>query len=435
MKVLTTSYRQRYIQALFPKVASLRYSYLKFFYLTLSDIPEHSDIDLLIDRHELMIWKKLLAKSPFVKRIQFVEKSFACYVKIYFTDLSYLEIDLIHTIKWKSKVYMHADNILSNAQTHPSGVKIARAEDAFSYLILFYSLNKKTVPPKYQDYFDLLEKEEKDSVISQLSETYKLPGLSRKELFHLSKYQKQLKQAVSKLGVNRGLNGLIMRINALFDPFKASQPTITFSGVDGVGKTTVLELTSKLLEEKYRRKVVLLRQRPSILPILSSFKYGKESAKKRAADNLPRTGSNSSRISSLLRFGWYYLDFFFGQWKIWLTVNRRNRILLYDRYYFDFIADPKRANLMGITGFIRPLYAFVFKPELNFLLYADPEVILARKQELSEEDIRQLTASYSHLFDQLNTQSKQSQYIKINNVDLDETMDKIEKALVDAIGN
>ena len=434
MKVLTTSYRQRYIQTLFSKVAYLKYAFLKCFYPTLADIPEHSDIDLLIDRHELSTWKKLLAKSPFIHHIDFVDKSFACYVKIYFSDRSYLEIDLIHRIKWKSKLFMHADEILSQVQVHTSGIKAARVEHAFSYVLLFYSLNKTQIPQRYQDYFDQLEPKEQQQVISYLSENYQLTNLDRPGLFSLADRHEELQKAISAWKANRGVTGVIHRLQALFDPFKASQPTITFSGVDGAGKTTVLELTRKLLEEKYRREVVLLRQRPSILPILSSFKYGKEGAEKRAADNLPRTGTNSSRISSLLRFGWYYLDYVVGQWKIWLTVNRRNKILLYDRYYFDFIADPKRANLVGISGLIRPLYTFVFKPRLNILLYADPEVILARKQELSEADIRQLTSSYSQLFDQLNANLRYSNYIKINNVDLDETMEKIEEALVEAFG-
>ena len=64
------------------------------------------------------------------------------------------------------------------------------------------------------------------------------------------------------------------RIYRMFSTFESLPPMISVSGVDGAGKSTVLVYLRELLEGKYRRKLILLRHRPCVLPILSSFKHG-----------------------------------------------------------------------------------------------------------------------------------------------------------------
>ena len=66
-------------------------------------------------------------------------------------------------------------------------------------------------------------------------------------------------------------------------------------------------------------------------------------------------------------------------------------------------------------------YNFVFTPELNFFLYADPEIILKRKQELTKETIVELTNKYSSLFNQFEQRKRKNNYHLINNIDLEST--------------
>ena len=40
---------------------------------------------------------------------------------------------------------------------------------------------------------------------------------------------------------------------------------VTFSGVDGAGKTTIIENVKEILEKKYRKRVVVLRHRKRII--------------------------------------------------------------------------------------------------------------------------------------------------------------------------
>ena len=77
------------------------------------------------------------------------------------------------------------------------------------------------------------------------------------------------------------------------------------------------------------------------------------------------------------------------------------------------------------TRLTKALYALVNKPQLNFFLYADPQEILRRKQELSAGTITQLTRDYQELFGQLDARYRRSRYVPIENHDLGQTLDLI----------
>jgi len=109
----------------------------------------------------------------------------------------------------------------------------------------------------------------------------------------------------------------------------------------------------------------------------------------------------------------------------------RNYIVLYDRYYFDFIIDSKRTNLELDQGLSKWLYRFVQKPKVNFFLYAPVDVILERKQELVPEAIESLTNGYQNLFLELEEEYEQN-YLSIENIDKQKTLDFISQQLIKA---
>lgn len=204
---------------------------------------------------------------------------------------------------------------------------------------------------------------------------------------------------------------------------------ITFSGVDGAGKTTILREFTKILENKYNKNVKELRHRPSVLPILSAVKYGKNDAENKTQEVLPRTGNNKSTLSSLVRFFYYLTDFVFGQIVIYFKYTRKGIIIIYDRYYFDFINDARRTNINLNKNFIKFFYKFVFKAELNFFLYAPAEIILKRKQEMDKKSINKLSGDYLNLFSNLSMNNKQV-YLSIENIDKSNTINIIENSFI-----
>ncbi len=122
---------------------------------------------------------------------------------------------------------------------------------------------------------------------------------------------------------------------------------------------------------------------------------------------------------------YYFADYLFGQIYVYFRYVCRGYIVLYDRYYFDFINDSKRSNINVNKKLVKFLYHFVYKPDLNFFLYADPATILSRKKELEAKDITMLTENYSSLFDEFEKNYANSKYVQIKNIDLEETIDKV----------
>ena len=77
-------------------------------------------------------------------------------------------------------------------------------------------------------------------------------------------------------------------------------------------------------------------------------------------------------------------------------------------------------------------YHLVLKPEVNIFLYAPADEILKRKQELSRNEIEQLTGDYKELFEEFRNHYHHQQYLSLNNTDLDATMSQIEKHCIEA---
>jgi len=200
---------------------------------------------------------------------------------------------------------------------------------------------------------------------------------------------------------------------------------ITFSGVDGAGKSTLIECVNKELKSNGYR-VIKKRSRPEILPILSSFKYGKRNAENRATIALPRLGGNRSRFTSFLRFAYYFLDYVIGQTFIRIKYRSNKDILIYDRYYFDYIIDPIRANIVLPKNFINFFYRFIDKPDLNIFLFAPSYEIFKRKNELDEKTINILTENYKKLFTNLD-KNRNERYLIIENISLEKSSSVIIK--------
>lgn len=429
-KEAVQTHREQFISQLFRQVESYSYSFLKYFYKSIQELGKTSDIDLIIDVRELESWKKIISASPILLHVNYRETSFATYSELYFQDGSYLEIDLIYKLKWKQYEFISITKILEQSVVNHEGIKTASYEHSYEYLILFFLLNQGRIPDKYREKFSLLNKIQQMEIKDYLLYFYDLPKIRGDFFQELPEYREVLLERILNYPVNKGFALLENSFQYFKDAFHYREPTLTFSGVDGAGKSTILAKISQLLTEKYRREVVILRHRPSILPILSAWKYGKEEAEKRTVQRLPRTGTNKSNISSLFRFLYYYLDYLFGQGIIFFKYNLRGKMVLYDRYYYDFIVDGKRSNIAISSKWVKVLFRFLMTPQINILLYADPDKILERKQELSHDDIMKLTNGYRNLFKKLKTENPKVQFIPILNEDMETTLQVIENTYV-----
>ncbi len=424
------SFRQQFILDFFQNMQDKSYAYLKFIYGTLDNLPTGSDLDLLVADNDLKASISLIEQSVLVKKVRIVRKSFMTTVHIFLKDESFLSIDLITAFKQTNNIMLDAKTVLKERQLE-NGLYVPHPKHNFEYTLLFYHLNGSDIPQRYRHYFGELPEKIKHTIESYLIGKYSLSVAKLEDLFNKNeKIVSILSDKVASLNKNNGFYAIRNNFNYLIDTVKGIINNrgfiLTVSGVDGAGKSTIIGEIKQLLETKYRKKVVVIRHRPSVLPILSAWVHGKEKAEKLTTERLPRTGNNQSKLKSIFRFSYYLTDYLFGQFYVYFKYILRGKVVVYDRYYFDFIIDAKRSNIVINPLIPKAFYSMVQKPELNVFLYAPAAEILKRKQELNAEEIEELTASYQQLFGELAKKDSKSEYLAIKNIHLKETMNAID---------
>jgi thymidylate kinase len=428
-----TNLRLKFTKYLFDTLAEYDYILLKFIENSVFDVAESSDLDILIRQENL---KKILGQLKSFQGISTwteSRKSAMIQLFIYFEDGKFLQVDFLYKFIRTNLIYLDKEAIFKAKIKTQEAIFTTSQLHLFEHVILFNYLNFSGLSPKYVRHFSEQSATTQSDLLYYFNEKYQT---EIQNIGQLAKFDKSVRENIYKkvlhLSDNQGIQKLKNNINYLMDKARSSNQdkgvVISFSGVDGAGKTTTMDHTERLLKEKYKEKIIRLRHRPQILPILSSYKYGKEEAEKRAAETMPRTGGNKSSLGSFVRFAYYFLDYLLGQFVIYFKYTMRGYTILYDRYYFDFIVDFRRSNININPAIPKFLFNFVFKPDINVFLYASPEVILKRKQELPSEEIVTLTKSYKKLFSELNVKRGKAQYIAIENIVLEETMARIETA-------
>jgi thymidylate kinase len=167
-------------------------------------------------------------------------------------------------------------------------------------------------------------------------------------------------------------------------------------GPDGSGKSTFIEELTKRLPGALVKEpgdVCVQHFRPNVFPNLKKLLGGSGYDARAERFTSPHRSRPAGRVSSLLRHAYYWLDYVIGYW---LSIRRKcvaGKVYVFDRYCYDFIADPRRSRV-DLPDWVRRLFLELTpEPDVVFFLDCDAETIYARKQELALPEIdRQLRA-------------------------------------------
>lgn len=188
---------------------------------------------------------------------------------------------------------------------------------------------------------------------------------------------------------------------------------ITVSGLDGSGKSTLVEWLKETLE-KDNQKVIVSHMYYDV-GVLGTFRRllerttvgnkGRTNARLEPA-HAPGTRQQTilrRRIASLrhkviwnkqLRLLLYPIDVFIFLWYRFYVETLGKQILIMDRYFYDTLADVtenKRSNRGRVLSRLAP------KPDLPIYLEISPEAAFARKGEFSVDRLNRRWLSYQKL--------------------------------------
>ena len=155
---------------------------------------------------------------------------------------------------------------------------------------------------------------------------------------------------------------------------------VSFMGVDGSGKSTLIELLRKKLKNKFR-KIKYIHLRPYLILLDKSTVQANPHKSKKTWPIL----LNFFRI-----LYWLIIYRFF----FYLFGNNSNQLIIFDRYAHDLMIDSIRYKFnlpINITKFILSLFP---NPNLWIVLNAPIKVLEKRKKELPTKELKKQIRSY-----------------------------------------
>ena len=155
---------------------------------------------------------------------------------------------------------------------------------------------------------------------------------------------------------------------------------VSFMGVDGSGKSTLIELLRKKLKNKFR-KIKYIHLRPYLILLDKSTVQANPHKSKKTWPIL----LNFFRI-----LYWLIIYRFF----FYLFGNNSNQLIIFDRYAHDLMIDPIRYKFnlpINIAKFILDLFP---NPNLWVVVNAPIKVLEKRKKELPTKELKRQIRTY-----------------------------------------
>jgi thymidylate kinase len=209
---------------------------------------------------------------------------------------------------------------------------------------------------------------------------------------------------------------------------------VSFSGLDGAGKTTQIDNLRALMESLGLRDTMLTFWENIV--VLSRYRegfvhkvYGSERGIGAPDKPVERRDKNvRAWYLSLIRHGLYLLDAIHLRWVLGKAKRGPYDVIIVDRYIYDELANLPLENPFS-RAFVRFIRAIAPQPDLAYLLDADPIAARARKPEYPVEFMQKSRRAYFMLAELLGTMTV------IPPLPLTEAKHQVEQQFLRVLGN
>jgi thymidylate kinase len=170
------------------------------------------------------------------------------------------------------------------------------------------------------------------------------------------------------------------------NPKQTGKLLISFSGIDGAGKSTQIDNLRTRLEESGRTVQIITFW--DDVATLKQFREGVghkvfKGDKGVGSPEAPihrRDKNVQSPLVSLSRLALYFGDALSLRSMVRRVTQSNADVVIFDRYLFDELANLKLSSA-AIRAYIRSVMKLVPRPDVSFILDADPDAAFARKPE------------------------------------------------------
>ena len=356
-----------------------------------------SDVDIAATSAAHIKLKALIENGVYdvVQALQYEHNSTRYEFIAYDNPPVFLGIDVSTDIRSNGRVFFRCDEFVKSAHQFKRLIPVPRADLEFAAYFLKKILKKELTAEhglrlsrlwsqapdrSYQQVLNLLPEPRATIVAKAATSGDWIPV--QKELSELRKTVLRVVGLKDPFSIIRYWHGEVRRwVNRILHP---TGLMIVFLGPDGVGKSTVIDRVRTELAPAFKGRTKAYHLRPAWV--------GRKASS--TSTTSPHAQVARSVGMSLLKLGFWWLDYTLGYWLDVFPRMIRATLITFDRYYDDLLVDPKRYRFTGPKWLVRLVGRLIPHPDLVVLLDAPPEVISSRKQELSGDEVFRLREEY-----------------------------------------
>ena len=325
------------------------------------------DLDILIEAPSrgrfVTAIRESVSRDPGWMIFQIMESRYGSRVVLFHQEGYSLLFDLQSAVNFGTGL-APAEYFLGRTVLSGEGIRLPGSLDYFTALALHNEIKSK---PEYSSQIEAafeetpgLEKEVRDK-ISDLRKRYSI-GLVRRAWRKLS--------AVSAFRRYILPDGLFVVVN----------------GPDGVGKTSALSvLQGHLTRLKISHRIQHLGGKTGILPGRPATLPRQRSPGGAVSSSGQDSQSLARRIFDLLRFLYHLLDIWLYYWLVIRRYQARGGLFIADKY-FTYTIKSREMGFAVPVCLLNRAYHLLPPPDIFFLFWNTPEVIVSRKQELTPRE-------------------------------------------------
>lgn len=216
------------------------------------------------------------------------------------------------------------------------------------------------------------------------------------DIQQINKISLNLKKAVLlNTLLNNKYDIIIYRYKEILRVFRRIiRPTglvIVIIGTDGSGKSTIIEQLSTVLGPSFRK--------------ITKYHWLPVKLRKNDANTIvvnPHEQPPRNILLSMIKLVVYCLEYCVIDKLFVYPQKIKSTLVLYDRYYYDIIVDPKRFRMKMPPIILKMLLSIIPKPDLVFYINTEPSIAYSRKKELQINELERQNGEYIKIKKRLN---------------------------------
>jgi thymidylate kinase len=302
----------------------------------------------------------------------------------------FLHPDACSDYRRANRTWLRPEAVLARRRRHPNGFWIPAAADAFVYYLI-KRIEKLSLEEQHTQQLTRLFFENEQSCAETLAQRLTAAsaqlvlqaarsGNWRPVVDSIHKLREELLTRASRDSLKTKLEEWMRLIR------RALHPTglfVAIFGPDGSGKSSVVEPYLFALGPAFRQNACF-HLRPRLL---------RGSAAGQATNTDPHGQKARGALASTAKLLYLWADYLLGYCLRVRPLLMRSTLVVFDRYYYDLLIDPRRFRYAGPRWLARLAAALIPMPDLMLVLDAPVAVLQARKQEVgADESARQAEA-------------------------------------------